>query len=397
MFTEGQKTRMLAAANSGVADRNELSTPSNLVATGTNGVDILCAADFSTPRRVICAGDSIQFFDESYHGVISRSWAFPGGAPATSTVMNPWVQFNAPGNYDVTLVAGNGSSTVSETRTAYVTVLPSIGASTPYSESFESISSLPSNDWAVIDFDSDGTWMLTNDAAYTGSNSIMLVNDPTNDGYVDEVISNTLDLTNATDINISFRYAYAPRNTNNNDMLRLYVSRDCGVSWSMRQQLRPTTGLSTAPQQPGSFAPSGPNEWGYVYVDNISTSYHVSDFRFKFWFQSDGGNFIYLDDINVNGSPVSVDDLELSGGVGLTVFPSPVEDQAQVSLQFTESGPFALELFDALGRRIKGIHQGNAQVGTQRIAFGTADLQRGVYLIRVTQGTRNRIVRFVKS
>jgi hypothetical protein len=34
MFTEGQKTRMIAALNSGTAKRNNLWTPSNLAFTG---------------------------------------------------------------------------------------------------------------------------------------------------------------------------------------------------------------------------------------------------------------------------------------------------------------------------------------------------------------------------
>ena len=42
MFTEGQKTRMRTAALSSVSERNQLSTTTNLIATGVEGDPLLC-------------------------------------------------------------------------------------------------------------------------------------------------------------------------------------------------------------------------------------------------------------------------------------------------------------------------------------------------------------------
>ena len=397
MFTEGQKTRMLASLNSGTADRNELWTLNNLIATGTDGIDVLCAADFAVDRQTLCEGDSIQFVDNSYHGITQRTWSFAGGSPASSAAESPWVVFNTAGVYDVTLVAGNGTSTVSENRSAYITVLPSNGNASPYEESFESVSSIPNSDWLVVDLDGDGTWMISASAAYTGSNSIMIDNDAFDNGRVDEVLGTTVDMSNATDINISFRWAYARRASADDDVLRLYVSRDCGATWSMRKQIRGTNGLSTAVDQNSNFMPSGANDWGYEYVDNISTSYHVSDFRFKFWFESDGGNNIYLDDINVNGQPVGINELELGGNIGLTVFPSPVSSNAQVILNLEEAGAYTIELFNSLGQSSGIVLQGIGSVGSQQLDVHTEGLSAGVYLLKAVQEDRTRVVRFVKE
>ena len=68
------------------------------------------------------------------------------------------------------------------------------------------------------------------------------------------------------------------------------------------------TDLPTVPDQNSQFIPTNQSQWEWEEVSNILTSYHVADFRFKFWFQSDGGNNIYLDDINITSGPVGINE-----------------------------------------------------------------------------------------
>ena len=79
MFTQGQKTRMRTAALSSTAQRNQLSTASNLAATGALEQPILCSAAFTVERDIICVGDSVRFADASYHGVTEWTWDFGDG------------------------------------------------------------------------------------------------------------------------------------------------------------------------------------------------------------------------------------------------------------------------------------------------------------------------------
>lgn len=397
MFTNGQKARMIAALNSGTADRDELWQPSNLASTGTAGNDILCQADFSVNRRWICAGDSIQFTDDSYHGVTQRTWTFQGGVPSTSTDETPWVRFDTPGDFTVDLVAGNGSSTVSETRVAYITVLPSGNGTFPAQEGFESLVSIPSSDWFVLDGDADGSWFLTDNASYSGSNSVMIDNDASDGGKVDELISGTFDMTAASDINVSFRFAYAKRNSSNDDVLRFFVSKDCGASWVMRKQIRASSGLSTSPTNSGNFLPSSANEWGWELVDNINSSYHVPDFRFKFTFESDGGNNVFVDDININGTPLSVEELTEESGMSLNLFPSPVTDQAELSVVTDAAGELVLECYNVVGELLWRRSESNVPPGSSRYKLDFDGLTNGVYLLQVVQNERREVRRFVKN
>ncbi len=67
-------------------------------------------------------GESVHFLDASTGNVTSWNWAFEGGTPASSTEQNPVVTYNKAGNYTVTLTVGDGNSTNTATREAYVNV-----------------------------------------------------------------------------------------------------------------------------------------------------------------------------------------------------------------------------------------------------------------------------------
>lgn len=71
---------------------------------------------FSWSNTNICAGDSVQFFDNSLDASPSWNWSFPGGSPATSTLQNPKVLYPSTGTYSVTLDMSNanGPSTFSD-------------------------------------------------------------------------------------------------------------------------------------------------------------------------------------------------------------------------------------------------------------------------------------------
>ncbi|MGC9332492.1 MAG: PKD domain-containing protein, partial [Bacteroidales bacterium] len=86
-------------------------------------------ADFSASSTEICAGESIDFLDETLNIPTSWSWTFNGGTPATSTDQNPSdIVFNLPGEYTISLTATNAQGSNTETKTNYITVnaLPTV-------------------------------------------------------------------------------------------------------------------------------------------------------------------------------------------------------------------------------------------------------------------------------
>jgi PKD repeat protein len=394
MFTNGQGTRMIAALNSTVAQRNQLWQNSNLVATGVDGEAQLCAALFSGNTGVVCAGQSVTFTDLSYNSVQSRTWSFPGGTPESSTDETPVVTYAEAGTYPVTLTVSDGNTTLTAVNEQYVTVLPVPGNMPPLMEGFEEITNLNNSDWIVNDPNGGNGFAVTSTAAFSGSRSVRLLNTASNSGQVDELLSTTFDMTDAQDIVLTFRYAFARRTSANDDRLRIFANPNCGPNWSLRRQLRGSTDLPTAPNTNASFVPSGPQEWGYAEITNLNADYHVPNLRFKFTFESNGGNNLYIDDINLNGMPVSV--AEFFGEQPLLqVVPNPVGDQAQVVFTLAEAAQSRVVLLDVLGRELAQVHQGMLAAGNHRIALPVAGLTSGLYFVRVTRNGLDEVVRFV--
>lgn len=80
-------------------------------------------ADFVADNTTINAGESVSFTNLSVNAS-AFYWSFAGGTPSTSTEVNPTITYNTPGTYSVTLFAAGENSSDSETKTAYITVLP---------------------------------------------------------------------------------------------------------------------------------------------------------------------------------------------------------------------------------------------------------------------------------
>jgi PKD repeat protein len=79
-------------------------------------------ADFVADTTSVGLGGKVRFTDLSANNPNFWLWVFPGGTPASSQLQHPEVQYNAPGLYDVTLVASNPAGNATATKTAYILV-----------------------------------------------------------------------------------------------------------------------------------------------------------------------------------------------------------------------------------------------------------------------------------
>lgn len=380
MFTNGQRTRMRAALTSSVAGRNNLWKSSNLNATGANGNPGICKADFSTEKKVICTGSTVNFTDESYHNPTSWSWSFQGGSPATSSSQNPSVVYNTPGEYSVTLTATNSSGSVSQTKSQYIKVV-SVNGIPAIQEGFEFVSSIPSDKWFVENFDNGVTWELTNVASASGNSCVMINNAQNGEGNDDELQSTTINLDLHQSASISFDYAFAKKNSSNNDRLVVKVSNNCGQTWLTKKSLSGST-FETAPNTSGNFVPDE-TQWKTTTISSNSLSNFLdSDFRMKFVFESDGGNNVYIDNINISG-PVSVQENSLLDE--FSMYPNPANEQVTISF-FAEEDDYNIQLLDVVGKEIKSLHNGYMGTGNQKYILDIVDFSAGIYFVSITKG-----------
>ena len=394
MFTNGQKNRMRAALLSSVGGRNNIWTSSNQIATGLNSTPSLCAVDIRVERDIVCGGDDVQFFDESYNNIVSWNWSFPNGTPNSSTNQNPMVSYSGSGDFDITLEVTDAlGNTMTQTFPNFISVIGNPGYPPPIYEGFENIASLPSNDWTIYNPEGPGFDVVATGSA-SGAKSVKLDNSQGQNGSVDELISNTIDLSNSAAASISFKYAFAKRNSGNSDYLQIFASKDCGESWFMRKNIS-TSILGTMANTNSNFTPSG-SDWKTIVISPSSFSnYLVSDFRFKFKFVNGGGNDLYIDDINLSGS-LSIEETEKV--YDFKVYPNPVVENLLVSFNslINLSNPL-IEVYDATGRIVKSINLQNISKGENNLEVSSSDLDSGWYILKIISDEKSISTKFLKQ
>lgn len=371
----------------------QLISPANVTASGVNLAGVLCEAEFSSDKSEICANSSVQFSDNSFHAVTGRTWTFNGGTPSSSTDENPIVTYDTPGTYSVTLQATDGVNAQTKTETNYITVLASPGNSMPIHDGFETASSLPNEDWSVGNPDNSHAWNVSTLAAKTGSKSLRLYNYGNQEGDIDEFTSTTYDLSDMASVTVSFQYAFAKKSSTNQDKLQFLVSYNCGETWVIRKTIS-SSQLPTSDNTTSNFTPSE-LEWEEGTVTNLTSTYFVDNFRFKFVFTSGGGNNVYIDDINIwgvdnsgadVGSPNMTSVNEFSNENSISLYPNPASDYTGLSFELTEeSKNVQIGLFDIVGKKITTIHDGELRAGTQKFNISTQNLTKGIYLIVVNK------------
>ncbi|MBK7967251.1 MAG: PKD domain-containing protein [Bacteroidetes bacterium] len=385
MFTEGQKAAMHATLNSSVGSRDNLSTLSNWIATGTEIGRVIqtCTpvADFSIQKRGVCAGSSITFKDVSWGGeVATRLWTFQGGTPATDTSANPTIAYLTPGVYNVTLSVSNSTGTDVITRSGVVEVSPNPGVNLiPYSEGFETIA-FPSNGWIVENLNNNNAWGLSSAAAATGSNALRLINQSGNSaGSIDEIITPTFNLSNVSGTMMTFKYAFASKVNTDSSELKVFYSVNCGDTWTQRfSRIGPS--LVTAPTNNGNFIPTA-SQWATGTVNLVANIISGKpNVRLKFQFINESGNNIYIDDINISGIVGSQELLALQ--YDFEVFPNPSRSNVQVKLNLDRSQQVQMDLMDVTGRTVYS-SSNDALSGPFQTEISNDGLS-GVYFLRVS-------------
>ncbi len=390
MFTEGQKLRMHACLNSPIASRNNLWSAGNLQATGTDGTAILCAAQFEADKRVVCVGDSVNFMDVSYHGVSSRSWNFFGGSANSLNGSQVAVSYNAPGFYDVLLKASNGLDTVELLLNDYIQVLPITGLASGISEGFEDDSTGIWTRWRKRDVGQVYNWEQTN-TGFNSDHAIFYDNLGAGEQQVVELVSGPYDFSAVNTLAIRFDWAYAQVRSNDNCILRVQLSADCGETWSTRRVYNGLNSLPTINDTLTSlFEPIDESEWKSDTILVTTSTLLTDNVLLRFYFEGRGGNAIYLDNICI--SDLSVLSMEQLSNE-LNLYPNPVSHELTLDLRSSKDLTGTWEVTDQTGRtyHVKGRYEG------ENLVMDVAHLAPGLYFMKADVNGQVFVSTFVKK
>lgn len=298
--------------------------------------------------------------------------------------------------YNTTLTVSNLSGSDAITKSQYITVGNINGGEVaPFLEGIEYPNfplhiNNPIKNWQY-ESESGFFWSRTTNAAATGSASIHLKCSDVPDDEKSSFISPPIDLSGLTGIpGVKFKVAYAKHFEEDDDMLRVYASKDCGNTWTIRYAKKGnnlvTNGGSLVS---GNFVPSVSWHWRDD-VANLSTTFQgLSNVLLKFELTAKGsGNYIYIDDINIT---VNVGMEENENMTPFSVFPNPANKELTIAFNETLNGK--IKVFNSLGQVIIETDF----LSSDNYVMNIEDLPKGVYLLQLNIANGTRIHRFIKE
>ena len=403
MFTQNQVDRMNFTLHGDGLDfgvRSELVSEDNLAFTGTadpySAENAGCApiADFYHEQdsyyattAMICAGGSVTFENHSYNSEInSVSWSFPGGTPGSSADDEPDVDYNSAGIFDVSLTANgpNGSNTMtSENHVVVSPVTPDNQSNWGYVEAFWDSATF-ADDFLVFNHDGSSNlweWYNQDNGGSSGNESVRMRNVGNSIGQIDELVTPAFDLSQLTDATLQFRYSGAAMNGTPDDRLRIYSSKNCGETWSIRET------MSEFELTNASFSSEGyvPNENSPWTIKEVGLSSHDDEpnVRVKFqWISGGMSNNFYIDDITISGSAIGIN--EQRGDATWSLAPNPAHNTTRLTIKTNGRADVQMKMFDLLGKEVRNLYNGELADGAFNMDIDLTGLETGIYVIRAT-------------
>ena len=245
----------------------------------------------------------VVYLDLSTGTPTSWEWNFPGGTPSISTMPSPFVTYPATGTYMAELITTNPWGTDTMEISVFVENVNLPQTMPPNNvESFEGSTSIPSY-FTIENPDFSTTWEIdTNVGGFSSSDhSIMIENFSNgNSGNHDAFIMEAYDLSDATFASLTFDVANKPLDASNVDTLAVYVSNDCGQTWT---NIFTQNGnqLAVGPPFAANYFVPQATDWTTKAI-NINSYVGLDRVSFKFENMSGGGNNMYIDNINLVAS-----------------------------------------------------------------------------------------------
>lgn len=361
---------------------------------------LLPEVDFEADKNLVCTDEVVQFTDFSLYSPIAWNWEFEPSSVTfvngtNHTSQNPAVTFTADNDYSVTLTVSNlnGSSTL--TKEMYIKA----GGYQPFfKETFEETSSSRSQ-WIIENPDNDKTWEFFETGGTSPGSMAAGVNFSKYYavGQRDRLISPILNLNGLNTAYITFQHSYATRIPGITDSLLVYISSDCGSSW--------TKIFAGGEDGSGNFATHEPTDYDFW-------PQFGSDWCMWGWgascFDIDISNWAGMDNIKIafetysyHGNPIMIDNVIISQITGeneltfeneINIFPNPT--RGTINIQLPEEHDFyELEVLNQYGKTIirKKLNSHSKSVFLNE----STSLSSGVYIIRLSGMNQQKLKKVV--
>ncbi|MCX6235907.1 MAG: PKD domain-containing protein [Bacteroidetes bacterium] len=352
---------------------------------------LLPGTNFSADDSIVCSNQNIiTFNDLTIYCPNAWNWSID---PGTITFMegtnassqNPVVRFDENGTYTVTLTASNVNGSQALVKNDYISIG---GLSLPFAEDFEAPAFR--NGWTIINPDAKITWELADVGGNTPGNKaarVNIYNYTVPPGQRDRLISPPFNLTGYGNAYLSFQHAYAKRYFQITDSLIIYISDNCGSTWTriFAGGDNGSGSFATHELTTDEFIPAVAEDWcggGYgseCNILDISAWTGQSDVQIMFETYNYLGNNIYIDNITVTNA-ISVDPNTPQQPV-MDIYPNPSTDQIHISIR-NVTGEVEVELMNLQAQVIQK-EKIAGHDGVYSESLDLANYPKGIYLIRL--------------
>jgi PKD repeat protein/photosystem II stability/assembly factor-like uncharacterized protein len=338
--------------------------------------------DLSSPT---CGVMVATLTNTSYLNPVSYFWNFPGGVPSTSTATNPIVTYSSGGVYSISLTATNSFGTSTITDSIVVGGLSAF----PVFEGFTG-SIFPPFLWTSNSSSASAfAWEKSNTTGGFGlSFDCMLFDNYFNStlGAHHHMVSPEINIAGATSLTLNFDVAHHQFITNS-DSLLVWVSTNCGTSWQRVYQ-KGSDSLETALVDGSSpFYPTA-SQWRTESL-NLNSFVGNTSLMFRFTNVGDYGNFIYVDNINLNAViPLGLEPLLHSNE--FEIYPNPASSIININ---SSSIMDWIEITNLLGQMVITKKQVNAITSI----IDLNELPHGIYFVKIKSDNKVATKKIIKK
>jgi PKD repeat protein len=293
------------------------------------------------------------------------------------------------GQYEVSLTVTDNGQSATVTKSAYISSSDNVPA--PIYEGFEG-GAIPENWKFNHPTGGNFNWTVTNGAGGYGESTYALFFDnywQDVGNSMDEVWTPKLDISNAPAPELRFDVAYAPYGFPYTDTLAVLISPDCGATWD-QIYMKGNTDLATAPATGDPFIPNA-EQWRTEILD-LSAYTDADEIIIAFRNMGSWGNYIYVDNINLDEDATSVPEHQKST---LAVYPNPTANDIRIRYSGNTSSACTVSIRDASGRLIQEYLAINSNE-LNGLTISLSQLSQGVYTLSVTAREVQFIERIIK-
>ena len=314
------------------------------------------------------------------------SGTIPGGTSATLALPGYTASFGKHTfSINVTGVSGGDMNVVNNTTKSMFGISNTL--TTTIAETF---STFPPPNWYFLNYDfENATWGIGNAGGF-GNSPTSAKYDFWNGlgglGGADDLFLPAIDLTGVTNVGIAFDVAYA-QYTNQNDELKVMASTDCGINWTTVYSKQGASLASAPSYSVGPFLP-GATQWrrDSVALPAFANQAHV---LVKFVANSDFGNNLYIDNVNLGPPPPTNTTTALSEEIKnsnfeIGMFPNPTSDFTNLSVNLNKSEIVGIRINNSLGQLFYDTKNNPLETGQTNILLNTENWPCGLYSVSVS-------------